>query len=71
MTKHEETVDNKVAWIANEFLEFVLSKTPDIGFSKDDLTYSVALVLAKLQDNQDYAHEILDDCYAVVDHLMK
>lgn len=68
MTKHESTVDTKLAEIASEFLEFVLSKKPDIGISKDDLTYSVALVLSKLQDNQDYAHEVLDDCYAVVNH---
>jgi len=71
MSKHEETVDNMAADIADDLLQFALKRKPDIGFDMYDLSYSVALVLAKIQPDYDLANEVLCECYAVIDEVMK
>jgi len=70
MTKHEENVDNLVAEIADDILKFVISRKPDIGFSMLDLTYSVGLVMAKLQLDEGFSLEILKECYTIKNQVM-
>ena len=71
MRPHDEVIDNKIAEIANSILEFALSIKPDIGFGSDELSYSVALVLARVQPDYQYANEILLESYEVIDTIIK
>jgi len=70
MTKHEENVDNLVAEIAEDIFNYVISRKPDIGFSMLDLTYSVGLVMAKLQLDEGFSLEILKECYTIKNQVM-
>lgn len=70
MTKHEENVENKVAEIAEDIFNYVISRKPDIGFSMMDLTYSVGLVMAKLQLDEGFSLEILKECYTIKNQVM-
>jgi len=70
MSEHDEQVDNKVVELADAILDFAKSQKPDIGFSDEDLTYSICLVVAKLQKDEKFANDVLGECYAMVDELM-
>ena len=70
MSKHEDTVDETVIEIAKQIHEFVTSIMPDIGFSEVDMAYSIGLVMAKIQDDVDLSHEILDECYTMAGELL-
>jgi hypothetical protein len=66
MNKHEQAVEQEVFDIAERIFEYAKKIKPEIGFKHVDLTYSLALALAKHEKDEEFCNNVLADCYFCV-----